>query len=438
MLDLRLIREETERVRAAVATTFTDAPIAEILALDERRRALLSEVETLKAELNRGSKQVGRTKDASERETLITAMRELGDRIATLDEEEKGVEIELNGLMLQVPNLPLAHVPVAPDETGNVVQGEFGTKRSFDFAPKPHWELAENLGLIDFERGVKIAGTRNYVLRGDGARLQRALITWMLDLHVQQHGYQEVYPPYLVQGEMLVGTGNLPKFAENLYRDAEEDKWLIPTAEVPVTNLYRDEILDEALLPIYHVAYTPCFRREQISAGRDVRGIKRGYQFDKVEMVKFVHPDESEEEHQRLIDEAADTLRALGLPYRQVQLSTGDLGFAAADKVDLEAWAPGSEEWLEVTSCGRFMDFQARRANIRFRPAEGGRPRFVHTLNGSGLALPRTMIAIMEQYQQEDGTIEVPMVLRPYMGGQAVIGPQPPIGPARARVMGDG
>lgn len=434
MLDMRLIRENPEQVKAAVATTYTEAPIDEIVALDERRRALLSEVETLKAELNLGSKKVGKTRDAGERQSLIVSMRELGDRIATLDEQERSIEAELRTLMLQVPNMPLAHVPVAPDESGNEVKSEFGAKRSFDFAPKPHWELAEDLGLIDFERGVKIAGTRFYVLRGDGARLQRALIAWMLDLHTNQHGYQEVYPPYLVLGEMLVGTGNLPKFAENLFRDAEEDKWMIPTAEVPVTNLYRDEILEEAQLPIYHVAYTPCFRREQISAGRDVRGIKRGYQFDKVEMVKFVHPDTSAEEHARLIEEAADTLRGLDIPYRIVQLSTGDLGFAAADKVDLEAWAPGSDEWLEVTSCGRFEDFQARRANIRFRPAEGGRPRFVHTLNGSGLALPRTMIAVMEQYQLEDGTIEVPMVLRPYLGGQVVIGPQPPIGPARAQV----
>ena len=432
MLDLRLIREDPERVKAAIATTHTEAPIDEILALDARRRALLTDVEARKAELNAGSKAVGRTKDPAAREMLIAQMRELGDRISTLDEEAKGVEARLDGLMLHVPNMPLEHVPIAADESGNVVVAEHGEKRKFGFPPKPHWELAENLGLIDFERGVKVAGSRFYVLRGDGARLQRALITWMLDLHINQHGYQEVYPPYLVLGETLVGTGNLPKFAENLYRDAEEDKWLIPTAEVPVTNLYRDEILDEALLPIYHVAYTPCFRREQISAGRDVRGIKRGYQFDKVEMVKFVHPDQSEAEHKRLIEEASDTLRALELPYRVVQLCTGDLGFAAADKIDLEAWAPGSEEWLEVSSCGRFLDFQARRANIRFRPAEGGRPRFVHTLNGSGLALPRTMIAIMEQYQQEDGTIAVPMVLRPYLGGKAVIGPQPPIGPARS------
>jgi seryl-tRNA synthetase len=431
MLDLRLIRENPDHVKAAIATTYTEAPIDEILALDSRRRALLTEVELLKAELNRGSKAVGRAKDPTERQTLIASMRELGDRIGALDAEVAGVDERLHGLMLQVPNLPLPHVPVAPDESGNVVVAEHGTMREFDFEPKPHWDLAEELGVIDFERGVKIAGSRFYVLRGAGARLQRALIAWMLDLHTQEHGYQEVYPPYLVLGEMLVGTGNLPKFAENLYRDAEEDKWLIPTAEVPVTNLYRDEILDESQLPIYHVAYTPCFRREQISAGRDVRGIKRGYQFDKVEMVKFVHPDHSEAEHQRLIEEASDVLRALELPYRVVQLATGDLGFAAADKVDLEVWAPGSEEWLEVSSCGRFMDFQARRANIRFRPAEGGRPRFVHTLNGSGLALPRTMIAIIENYQRPDGTIEVPQILRPYLGGQEVIGPQPPIGPAR-------
>ncbi len=257
MLDLRLIRDDPDRVKAAVATTYTEAPIDEILALDARRRALLTETEAQKAELNAGSKQVGRTKDPAERVELVAIMRKLGDRIAARDEEVKQVEAELHDKMLRVPNLPLPHVPVAPDESGNVVTGEFGAKREFTFTPKPHWELAEELGLIDFERGVKIAGSRNYVLRGDAARLQRALITWMLDLHTRQHGYQEVYPPYLVHGEMLVGAGNLPKFAENLYRDAEEDKWLIPTDEVPVTNLYRDEILDEALLPIYHVAYTP-------------------------------------------------------------------------------------------------------------------------------------------------------------------------------------
>jgi len=431
VLDLRLIREEPDRVKAAIASTYTDAPIDDILAADERRRALLTEVEALKAKLNAGSKDVGKAKDPAEREQLILAMRELGDRIAALDEEVKAVDLRLHDLMLHVPNMPLPHVPVAPDESGNVVISEHGTKRTFDFIPKPHWEIAEDLGIIDFERGVKVAGTRFYFLRGDGARLQRALITWMLDLHTRDHGYQEVYPPYLVHAQTLEGTGNLPKFAANLYRDIDEDKWLIPTAEVPVTNLYRDEILEEAELPIYHVAYTPCFRREQISAGRDVRGIKRGYQFDKVEMVKFVHPDKSAEEHQRLIGEASDVLRLLEVPYRVLQLSTGDLGFAAADKVDLETWAPGSQEWLEVSSCGRFEDFQARRANIRFRPTGGGKPRILHTLNGSGLALPRTMITIMENNQQADGTIRVPEILVPYMGGLEVIRKQRPAGPAR-------
>jgi seryl-tRNA synthetase len=268
------------------------------------------------------------------------------------------------------------------------------------------------------------------VLRGDGARLQRALIAWMLDLHVRKHGYQEVAPPYLVLGEMLVGTGNLPKFGDALFRDIIEDRWLIPTAEVPVTNLYRDEILDESLLPIYHVAHTPCFRREQLSGGRDVRGIKRGYQFEKVEMVKFVHPDKSIEEHERLIGEAEDVLKGLGLPYRILQMCTGDLSFTAANKVDLETWSPGSAEWLEVSSCSNFLDFQARRANLRFRPAEGGRPRFMHTLNGSGLALPRTIISIMENYQREDGTFDLPEVLHPYMGGITRIGVQPAFGPA--------
>ncbi len=252
----------------------------------------------------------------------------------------------------------------------------------------------------------------------------------MIDLHVQKHGYQEVYPPFMVTEEMLVGTGQLPKFADGLFRDIYEDKWMIPTAEVPVTNLYRDEILDEEQLPIYHVAYTACFRREQISAGRDVRGIKRGYQFDKVEMVKFVHPDRSIEEHQRLIGEAEDVLKALGLPYRVVQMCTGDLSFTAASKYDLEVWAPGSGEWLEVSSCSNFLDFQARRANLRFRPAGGGRPQYLHTLNGSGLALPRTMIAVIENYQQEDGSFLVPEVIRPYLGGQEIISVQPPIGPA--------
>jgi seryl-tRNA synthetase len=277
---------------------------------------------------------------------------------------------------------------------------------------------------------VKIAGTRGYVLRGDGARLQRALIQWMLDVHTTRHGYSEVAPPYQVLGEMLVGTGSLPKFGDTLFRDIEEDKWLIPTAEVPVTNLYRDEILDESMLPIYHVAATPCFRREQISAGRDVRGIKRVYQFWKTELVKFAHPDESRTEHRRLMDEALSIVDQLGLRYRILDLCTGDMTFGSAHTYDIETWAPGSEEWLEISSCSNMTDFQARRANLKFRPEGGGRPQFLHTLNGSALALPRVIIAIMENYQREDGTIEIPEVLRPYFGGRDTIGKQAPFGPS--------
>jgi len=431
MLDIRLIRDQPDAVKAAIVSLNTEAPIDEILALDTRRRAILTEVEALKAERNDGSKAVNRTKDPAERGERIAAMRALGDRIAVLDERATAVGAELDDLLLRVPNLPAPGVPVGPDESRNVVVAERGTRRDFGFLPKPHWELAEALGIIDFERGVKVSGARFYVLRGDGARLQRALIAWMLDLHTGRHGYQEVYPPYLVLRDMLVGTGNLPKFADTLFRDEDAERWLIPTAEVPVTNLYRDEILDEALLPIYHVAFTACFRREQISAGRDVRGIKRGYQFDKVEMVKFVHPDRSTDEHALLLSDAETVLRELVLPYRVLQICTGDLSFTAANKIDLETWAPGSEEWLEVSSCSEFRDFQARRANLRFRPEGGGRPQFLHTLNGSGLALPRTIISILEHYQREDGTIEVPDVLRPYLGGQETIGVQPPLGPAR-------
>jgi seryl-tRNA synthetase len=431
LLDLKLIRDQPDMIRSALVARNITAPIDEILSLDESRRQVVTEVESLKAKRNEGSKEVGRTQDGDRRTHLIEQMRLLGDEIAAKDEQVRAMDEELNGLLLLVPNLPLPEVPVGADESANVVTRTVEVERIREFAVRPHWEIGEELGIIDFDRGVKIAGTRNYILRGDGARLQRALITWMLDLHVQKHGYTEVYPPYLVLTEMLVGTGQLPKFAEAQFRDIEGEKWLIPTAEVPVTNLYRDEFLEESQLPIYNTAYTACFRREQISAGRDVRGIKRGYQFDKVEMVKIVHPDNSTEEHARLSEEAEDTLRELQLPYRLLQICTGDLSFAGAIQVDLEVWSPGVDEWLEVSSCSNFLDFQARRANIKFRPEGGGKTQFVHTLNGSGLALPRIMIAIMENYQLADGTFEVPAVIRPYMGGQAVIGKQAPIGPAR-------
>lgn len=421
MLDLNLIREKPDFVKAEIAKLNDTAPIDEILEGDRRRRALLTESENLKAERNAGSKETGKKAAGEERDAHIAAMRELGDRIAGLDQQIAEVDAELRNLLLHVPNLPHPDVPVGKDDSDNVVTGTWGTPREFDFQPKPHWELGEELGIIDFERGVKVSGSRFYMLRGAGARLQRALISWMLDFHTGTHGFSEVYPPYLVKDDALIGAGNLPKFAENQYRDEASGLWLIPTAEVPVTNMYGGEILNADLLPIHHVAYSACFRREQFSSGRDVRGIKRGHQFDKVEIVKFCTPETSDHEHKTLLDAAGAVLEALNIPYQRLQMCTGDLSFVATNKVDIEAWAPGVEEWLEVSSCSNFGDFQARRANIRYRPADGGRPRFVHTLNGSGLALPRTMIAVMENYQQEDGSIEIPEVLRPYMGGQSHI-----------------
>lgn len=425
MLDIALIRENPTRVRELCLQKNVDAPIDSILALDEQRRGLLGEVEALKAQRNAGSKAIGRTKDPDERQRLIADMGGLGDHIGELDDQVRQVEAHLHDLMLGIPNLPDPEVPVGPDADSNTVHMEQGTTPVFEFTPKPHWEIAEDLGVIDFERGVKIAGTRGYVMRGDGARLQRALVAWMLDVHTLQHGYEEVIPPHLVLGESLVGTGNLPKFADTLFRDIDEDKWLIPTAEVPITNLYRDEILTEDQLPIYHTAATQCFRREQISGGREVRGIKRVFEFQKVELVKFAHPNHSEEELDTLLREALVIVEGLGLRYRVLNLSTGDMTFASAHTYDIETWAPGSDEWLEISSCSLFRDYQARRANVRFRPAEGGRPQFAHTLNGSGLALPRTIIAILENYQQADGTVVIPEILRPYMGGQEVIGKQP-------------
>ncbi len=423
MLDLQLIRERPDFVREQMRRLHQEAPIDQILELDRRRREILSELEELRARVNATSKEIGRTRDPNERQTLIEQVRSWKEQVPMLEEELRQVEPQLQDLLLQVPNLPHESVPDGVDERDNVVVRTVGELPAFDFSPRPHWELGPALDILDLERGVKLSGSRFYVLKGLGARLQRALIAWMLDLHVQKHGYTEVSPPYLVRGDCMVGTGNLPKFGDNLYRDAEEDLWLIPTAEVPVTNLHREEILPPGSLPLSYVAYTPCFRREKFSAGRDVRGIKRVHQFDKVELVKVVEPDRSDAALEQLIADAEEVCRLLEIPYRLVQMCTGDLSFVAANKFDLEMWAPGCGEWLEVSSCSNFGDFQARRAGIRYRPAPGEKPRFAHTLNGSGLALPRTWIAVVENYQQADGSVLVPEVLRPYMGGVEVIRP---------------
>lgn len=417
MLDLALIRDKPDFVRTEVAKLNSEAPIDRIVELDQERRALLQQVEALRQERNTVSKQIGRMKDQQQRDAKIAEMREVGDRIDELDESLRLVEAQLQDAMLWVPNLPHPSVPVGPDESHNVLVRQWGEPRKFPFEPLAHWDLGPMLGIIDFERGTKLSGSRFYLLRGLGARLQRALISWMLDVHINEHGYSEIYPPYMVKREAFVGAAQLPKFADNIYRDAEEDFMFIGTAEIPLTNVHRDEILDGDSLPLEYVAYSACFRREKMSAGRDVRGIKRGHQFDKVEMYKFTQPEDSYEQLEALVLDAERICQGLDIPYRVVEMCTGDLGFSAAKKYDLELWAPGCAEWLEVSSCSNCEAFQARRANIRFRREPGAKPEFAHTLNGSGLALPRTMIAVIENYQQKDGSIVVPAVLRPYMGG---------------------
>ena len=452
MIDINLIREKPEWVKEQIARLGDErAPINEIVAADVRRREIIQEVEELRRRRNDSSKQIGAwlgslkklESDLGRAEATEQAVeglraqinslqfnadeakdetRRLGDRIAELEEELRAVEADIDEKMLWVPNLPHESVPNGPDDSHNIAYEPQGAPLPvFDFEPLAHWDLGPRLGMIDFERGVKLSGSRFYVLRGAGARLQRAVIQFMLDYHVNQHGYTEIYPPFMVRSAMFVGAGQLPKFVDNIYRDAEEDFMWLGTAEIALTNLHRDEVLDEADLPINYVAYTPCFRREKMSAGRDVRGIKRGHQFDKVEMYKFTTPETSYDHLEMLVGHAADICEQLGLPYRRIEMVTGDLGFAAAKKFDIEVWAAGCQEWLEVSSASNCEAFQARRANVRYRPAGGGRPRHVHTLNASGLALPRIMIAILENYQQADGTIRVPDVLQPYMGGLQVI-----------------
>ena len=423
MIDLNLLRETPDIFRSAFQARQMDShPVDQILELDGKRRLLIQEVEALKAERNAVSKEIGRLKDPAARQVKIDAMRQVGDRISQLDEQLRLQEAELEALLATVPNLPDPLTPYGKGEQDNVVVRSVGALPEFGFQPLPHWDLGPALGILNFEQGIKLTGSRFYVLSGAGARLQRALIAWMLDLHIRQ-GYLEKYPPFMVKGATLFAAGQLPKFQDNLYKDWEEDLWMVPTAEVPLTGLHMDDILEETSLPLYYTAYTPCFRREKMSAGRDVRGIKRGHQFDKVEMYIYCKPEESPTMLAKMVADAEQTCRELGLPYRVVQLCTGDIGFGSAITYDIEVWAAGCGEWLEVSSVSNVTDFQARRANVKYRPADGGRVRHVHTLNGSGLGMPRTLIAVLENYQQADGSVIVPEVLRPWMGGIEVIRP---------------
>ncbi len=421
MLDINQIRNQPDVVRTALNNRGDNpAMVDAVLELDARRRSILTESEQLRSVRNTVSKEIGQMKDAAIREAKKNEMREVGDKIAALETELQKVEADLEAKTMVIPNVPDPRTPVGPDEDHNVILRAHEGSAPKPNSPKPHWELGVNLGMLDFERGAKLSGSRFYVLSAGLARLQRALIAYMLDLHAQQ-GYREVYLPFVVKQRTLFAAGQLPKFADNLYHDVEDDIWLVPTAEVPITNLHGDEILDLGQLPLHYCAYTPCFRREKMSAGKDVRGIKRGHQFDKVEMYKFCLPENSDVELEKMREDAEETCRQLGLPYRVKQLCTGDIGFAARMTYDLEVFAPGCNEWLEVSSVSNVGDFQARRANVKFRREKGAKLEFVHTLNGSGLGLPRTMIAVIENYQRADGSIVVPEVLRKFVG-QDVIG----------------
>jgi seryl-tRNA synthetase len=424
MLDIKLIREQPGFVKSELAKAGVEAAeVDRVLECDSERRKRQFELDEMRARRTRESKELGRMAP-EQREGRRAEMRELGDRIASGEQYLTEVERRFTDLMLGLRNLPRPYVPIGQSEADNQVVRSEGEPRQFDFTPLPHWDLGERLGIIDFERGVKLAGTRFYVLKGLGARLERALIALMLDLKTRDQGYLEIAPPLMVNTATAISTGHLPKNADTMYKDIEEDYWFIPTAELPLTSLYRDEILEASSLPRYLAAYTPCFRREKMSAGRDVRGIKRGHQFDKVEMVKLVRPETSDAELDRLVEDACAVCRQLEIPFRVLQLCSGDLSFSSAATYDIEMWAPGLGEWLEVSSCSNCTDFQMRRANIRYRPEKGGKTEFIHALNGSGLGLPRTLIAVLENYQQPDGSVLIPAALRPYMGGAEVILPQ--------------
>ena len=422
MLDIRKIRRERETVEAGLQLKGVASSLDNVLYLDEQRRTLLTEVETYKSERNSVSKEIGKLKQSGENiGPTQQAMRQLGEQISLVDRQIHEVEEQLNVALLALPNLPHATTPKGQDSSENVVVRTHKTPTEFAFDPLPHWDLGRQLGILDFERSARMTGSGFSILVGWGARLQRALIQFMLDVHTQEHGYREVAPPYLVNPESMIGTGQLPKLEQEMYYINGDNLFLIPTAEVPVTNIYRDDIIDEKL-PIYWTAHTPCFRREAGAAGKDTRGLTRVHQFDKVELVKFVEPETSYDELERLVADAEDILRRLDLHYRVLELCCGDLSFAAAKCYDIELWSPAQHTWLEVSSCSNFEDFQARRANIRYR-GKSGKPEFVHTLNGSGVALPRLMIALLENYQQSDGTVVIPTVLRSYLGDAERIEP---------------
>jgi seryl-tRNA synthetase len=423
MLDLRFIRENADLVREGIRKKGQSFPLDDLIALDGERRRLMQEADALKSERNRVSEEIAKAKrgggDVAEK---IEAMRDTSDRIAALDANLRGAEERLERLALLVPNLPHASVPYGRVPEDNVVVRRGGPEPSFDFEVVPHWEIGEAIGVFDLGRASKISGSGFPLFRGVGARLERALVNWMLDLHTMVHGYEEIAPPHLVLRSSMTGTGQLPKMEEDMYHTASDDLFLIPTAEVPVTNIHRDEVLDGADLPRKYVAYTPCYRREAGAAGRDTRGLTRVHQFDKVELVKIVRPEASYDELEGLLADATHVLDLLELPYRVIALCTGDLSFAAAKCYDIEVWSPATHKWLEVSSCSNFEDFQARRMNLRFKPGEKEKPRLAHTLNGSGLAMPRTVIGILENYQTRDGTVRVPNVLQPYMGGLEAMG----------------
>ena len=422
MLDVKRVRENFDSVKAAVERRGKgDVGIDNVLKLDTRRRELLAEVEQLKNKQNTASREVPKLKRAGEdTSALFAEMKELSSKIKTLDAEVSEVEDELHNALLNVPNTPNPDVPEGVDDTENLEMRKFGEPTEFSFEPKAHWDIGTNLDILDFERASKISGARFTVYKGIGAKLERAVINFMLDLHTEEQGYTEILPPFMANRDAMTGTGQLPKFEDDMFYVPAKDLFLIPTAEVPVTNLHSNEIIEPEDMPVYYTAYTPCFRKEAGSAGRDTRGLIRQHQFNKVEMVKFVNPDNSYEELDKLTHDAEEILQRLGIPYRVVRLCTGDLGFSSAMTYDIEVWMPSYSRYVEISSCSNFEDYQARRANIRFRREKKAKPEFVHTLNGSGLAVGRTVAAILENFQQEDGSVVVPKVLRPYMGRSVI------------------